>query len=71
MTNDSIQLAQLWISLKEMKDNLDNKILPLSGHLGIEDPELMIAIEELSGKIQNHFDRFRLADEVKKVKTAL
>ncbi len=66
MTNDSIQLAQLWISLKEMKDNLNNKILPLGGHLGIEDPELIIAMEELSGRIQNHFDKFRLAAEIKK-----
>ena len=67
MTTDSIQLAKLWISLKEMKDDLDNKILPLGGHLGIEDPELMIAMEELSEKIQNHFDRFRLVAETKKV----
>lgn len=67
MTNGSIQLAKLWISLKEMKDDLDNKILPLGGYLGIEDPELMIAMEELSKKIQNHFDRFGLVTETKKV----
>ncbi len=71
MTNDSIKLAQVWVSLKEMKDKLDNELLPISGHLGIEDPELMIAMEGLSEKIQNHFDKFRLVAEVKKVKTAL
>jgi hypothetical protein len=46
VTNDSIKLAQLWIELKEMKDKLDNEILPVSGHLGLEDPELMIAMEQ-------------------------
>ncbi len=71
MTNDSVKLAKLWVCLKEMKDKLDNEVLPISGHLGIDDPDLMIAMEELSEKIQNHFDRFRLAAEIKKVKTAL
>lgn len=67
MTNNSIQLSKLWVCLKEMKDNLDNTILPLGGYLGIEDPELMIAMEELSEKIQKHFDRFRLVAEAKTV----
>lgn len=66
MTKDSIKLAQVWISLKEMKDSLDNRIIPLAGHLGIEDPDLMIAMEELSEKIQNHFDKFRLTAEIRK-----
>ncbi len=60
MMNDSIKLAQLWTGLKVVKDRLDNEIIPIGGHFGIEDPELMIALEELSAKIQNHFDRFRL-----------
>ncbi len=60
MMNDSIKLGQLWNKLKEVKDRLDNEIIPVGGHLGIEDPELMIALEELSAKIQNHFDRFNL-----------
>jgi hypothetical protein len=66
VTNDSIKLAQLWIELKEMKDKLDNEILPVSGHLGLEDPELMIAMEQLSEKIGNHFNRFKLVAETKK-----
>lgn len=60
MMNDSIKRAQLWSGLKEVKDRLDNEINPVAGHLSIEDPELMIALEELSAKIQNHFDRFNL-----------
>ncbi|MDQ3131981.1 MAG: hypothetical protein M3Q99_14630 [Acidobacteriota bacterium] len=71
MTNNSIKLAQVWVSLREIKSKLDNELLPVSGHLGIEDPDLMIAMEELSEKIQNHFDKFRLVAEIKKVKTAL
>ncbi len=58
--NDSIKLAQLWTALQVVKDRLDNEIIPVGGFLGIEDPELMIALEELSAKIENHFDRFRL-----------
>jgi hypothetical protein len=60
MMNDSIKLAGLWTGLKSIKDKLDNEIIPVSGHLGLEDPELMIALEELSIKIQNHFDGFKL-----------
>ncbi len=70
MTNDSIKLAQVWLELRNIKDKLDNEVLPVGGHLGIDDPELMIAMEELSKKIGNHFDKFRLVAEAQKVKTA-
>jgi hypothetical protein len=66
MTNESIKLANLWISLGEMKTKLDNEMIPVSSHLGIEDPELMIAMEELSEKIENHFKKFKLVAETKK-----
>ena len=66
MTNESIKLAKLWMSLGEIKTNLDNEIIPVSGHLSIDDPDLMIAMEELSEKIGNHFNRFRLVAETKK-----
>ena len=58
--NDSIKLAKLWCQLKTIKDRLDNEVLPAAGYLGMEDPDLMIALEELSAKIQNHFERFKL-----------
>lgn len=70
MTNNSIKLAQVWLELRNMKDKLDNEVLPISGHLGIDDPELMIAMEQLSEKIGNHFNKFRLTAETQKVKTA-
>lgn len=66
MTNDSIKLAELWLNMRDMKSKLDNEIIPVSGHLGLEDPELMIAMEELSAKIGDHFTQFKLVAEVKK-----
>lgn len=66
MTNESIKLANLWMSLGEIKNQFDNEIIPISSHLGIEDPDLMIAMEELSDKIGNHFNRFRLIAETKR-----
>ena len=65
MTNESIKLAQLWVILAEMKSKLDNEILPISGHLALDDPELMIAMELLSEKINNHFKKFKLVAETK------
>ena len=59
--NDSVKLAELWTNLKAIKDKIDNQIIPVAGHLGIEDPELMIALENLSANIQNHFARFKLS----------
>jgi hypothetical protein len=56
----SIQLAQLWVKLHETKREIDNVILPVASHLSIEDPQLMIALEELSERIDSHFNRFRL-----------
>lgn len=58
--NDSIKLAKLWCQLETLKNTLDNGVLPTAGYLGMEDPDLMIALEELSAKIQNHFERFKL-----------
>lgn len=60
MIDNSIQLAMLWTDLYRIKEKLDNEIIPTSGYLGIEDPELVIALEEVSIKIQNHFEKFQL-----------
>ena len=66
MMNDSIKLAKLWTKLNAVKDKIDNEIIPASGHLDIEDPELMVALEEVSAKIANHFERFKLAAGARK-----
>jgi hypothetical protein len=58
--NESQQLAKLWTTLEEAKERIDNVAIPLGSHLGVDDPELMIALEELSQRINAHFERFRL-----------
>jgi hypothetical protein len=60
MNEDSVKLARLWINLKETKDRLDNEIIPVSWHLGVEDWELIGALETASVKIGDHFERFKL-----------
>lgn len=66
--NDSIKLTNFWVGLKTVKDKLDNEIIPVAGFLGVGDPDLMNALETLSAKIQNHFERFRLVAVVDKNK---
>ncbi len=66
MTNESLKLAKLWTSLGDVKNKLDNEMIPVGGYLGIDDPDLMIAMEELSEKIGNHFNRFQLVAETNK-----
>ena len=66
MIDDSIKLACLWTQLNAVKEKLDNEIIPVGSYLGIEDPELMIALEELSARIENHFQRFRLVAVARK-----
>lgn len=58
--HQSIQLARLWTALTEVQARINNEIVPVGVHLGIEDPDLMIALETLSEKINTHFDRYTL-----------
>jgi len=60
---DSNKLALLWNELRLMKDKLDNEIIPVGGYLEINDPKLMTAMQELSGRIGNHFEKFKLVAE--------
>lgn len=60
MTNDSIKTARLWMELKDMKNKLDNEMIPIAGYLRIEAPKLTKAMEEMSGEIENYFDSFSL-----------
>ncbi len=59
----SNKLAKLWNSLEGIKTEIDNVAVPLGAHLGLEDPELMQALEELSAKIDEHFKKFKLVAE--------
>jgi hypothetical protein len=66
MINDSVKLAKLWLELGNIKDKLDNEIIPVGGYLGIDDPELIDAMEVLSTRIGSHFENFRLRTEAQK-----
>lgn len=67
--NDSVKLAKLWFELDKIKEKLDNELIPVSGHLGIQDSELIEAMTELSAKINNHFTKFCLKAEENKYLT--
>ncbi len=61
MNDDSIKLARLWTCLKETKDRLDNEIIPVCSYLGVEDQEMIDALETAAVKIGEHFERFKLS----------
>jgi hypothetical protein len=64
----NLQLAMLWVALKDIQGRIDNEAIPLGMHLGLEDPELMQALETLSERIRKHFGRWRLVAERRKEK---
>jgi hypothetical protein len=64
----NLQLAKLWVALEEVQNKIDNVVIPLGMHLGLEDPELMQALENLSERIGKHFGRWRLVAERRKEK---
>lgn len=64
----AVKLATLWVILAKIKKQIDNKAVPLGQHLGIEGPDLMIALEQLSEKIGAHFSRFKLVAEPRKIR---
>jgi hypothetical protein len=66
--NQSVQLARLWMTLYEVKGQLDNVAVPLASHLSLNDPELMTAMEELSERIAAHFEQFSLVAEARRKK---
>lgn len=64
----NLQLAMLWVALKDIQGRIDNEAIPLGMHLGLDDPELMQALETLSERIGIHFGRWRLVAEPRKKK---
>ena len=64
----NLQLAMLWVALKDIQSRIDNEVILLGMHLGLEDPELMQALETLSERIGIHFGRWRLVAERRKEK---
>lgn len=63
---EAVKLATLWMALARIKQQIDNEAVPLGHHLGIEDPNLMFALEELSEKINSHFSKFKLVAAARK-----
>ncbi len=64
----NFQLAVLWVALKDIQGRIDNEAIPLGMHLGLEDLELMQALETLSERIRKHFGSWRLVAERRKEK---
>lgn len=60
MTTPTLQMANLWIALEEIGNKIDNEALPLGALLGLNDQELMQALETLSERIRKHFGRWCL-----------
>jgi hypothetical protein len=58
----SLQLARWWITIADVKAKIDNEVVPVGIHLGIEgeDPDLIEALEALSKKILAHLERYKL-----------
>jgi len=55
--NASTKRATLQVKLDEIKRAIDNEALPL---LSNEDPQLTMALQEVSAQIDNHFRKFEL-----------
>ncbi len=64
----NFQLAMLWVTIKDIQSRIDNEAIPLGTHLGLEDPELMQALDSLSERIGIHFTCWRLVAEPRKRK---
>ena len=60
MTDNSIKLGEFWIALNQLKIKIDNELIPVAGHLGVDDHELIDSMQILSDNIENHFNRFEL-----------
>jgi len=61
MINDkSVQFARWWVALADVKTKIDNEIVPVGTHLGVEDHDLMDALEALSQRIESHLEGYKL-----------
>jgi hypothetical protein len=68
---NSLKLVKLWGTLEHIKSEIDNVAIPLGTHLSLEDPPLMIALEEVSQRISEHFERYKLVAEVRRKKRGI
>jgi hypothetical protein len=72
MSDNSVKLGEFWIALNQLKIKIDNELIPVAGYLGVDDYELIEAMQNLSDNIENHFNKFELnarpVDVLKKLK---
>lgn len=61
--NDSTKLAKFWLDLDSVKTKLDNELIPVSGHLDVDDDDLKDSMERLSEAIADHLSQFKLTAE--------
>ena len=59
-TRESIQLAWLWTTLADVQAKINNELVPVAVHLGIKEPDLLVALDTLSTSIKAHLDRHML-----------
>ncbi len=57
---DATKLARLWVGLDDVKGKIDNELLPLLARLEVPDVELEAALENLSARVADHFNRHKL-----------
>lgn len=58
--NKSQQLAQLWMTLARIQDDINEYALPAIQNLGIDDPDLVEALEKMNALIYSFFESGRL-----------
>lgn len=63
----SLQLARFWVGLAQLRELVNNTLLPLGHHLGIptQDDELMDALEAAGEGADAHLRSYRLTAELR------
>lgn len=58
----SVQTIKVYADLIELRDRLNNEILPLAVHSGLnqEDYKLYRAMEKLAAQIERHLSEYRI-----------
>lgn len=56
----SFDLASFWSHLGDCQRQIDAELLPRVERLVVEDPALLMALENLSAAIRDHFEKFQL-----------
>ena len=68
MANKNLQIAKFYNLLFELKDTLNNELIPLAVHIGAntEDAALFESLEIAAGDIERHLENYQLTVGVSK-----